>query len=246
MPALKVTGVVVRTVNYRDYDRILTLVTREKGLVTVSARGVRRINARWRAAGQLFASGEFLLFSRGERHYLSQAELTSSWYELRSDPEAMTHAAFIASVMEAGSLPDHPNDPLYALLLQALALYCYSEANVFAITDYVLVHALRILGFAIRTQDCVRCHGREPGLFSISSGGLVCAGCRSAVPDAKTLRPNVAAVLSALGTSSPKILQSLPFDAQAFRDLLRVLVAYTQYHLDHHFKAADLLYTFFT
>ena len=37
-----VFAVVAQAVNYRDHDRILTLVTRERGTVTATARGCRK------------------------------------------------------------------------------------------------------------------------------------------------------------------------------------------------------------
>ena len=41
---LKTDGLVVRQVNYKDNDQILTVLTKEHGLMTLKARGVR---SRW-------------------------------------------------------------------------------------------------------------------------------------------------------------------------------------------------------
>lgn len=38
---LKTDGLVVRQVNYKDNDQILTVLTKEHGLMTLKARGVR-------------------------------------------------------------------------------------------------------------------------------------------------------------------------------------------------------------
>jgi DNA repair protein RecO (recombination protein O) len=245
LPVFKVTGVVLRAVNYRDYDRILTLFTRERGLVTVSARGVRRTNSRWRAGSQLFAVGAYLLYARGTHYYLSQVEVESSWYELRNDPGAMMHATFVANVVEAGIVPDQPNEALYALLLRALALYCYSDADVWRITGYALVNAMRILGFEIRTGACARCKKDAPALFSLASGGTVCTDCRAFAPDAKRIKPELIGAISALSTARADGLLSLDIGPDVFRELLPLLVAYAQHHLERNFKSASLLYTFF-
>ena len=37
-----VNAIVLRAVNYRDYDRMLTLFTREEGLLSAAARGAHR------------------------------------------------------------------------------------------------------------------------------------------------------------------------------------------------------------
>lgn len=42
MALITVNGIVTRYANYRDNDRILTLFTRERGLISAAARGCRR------------------------------------------------------------------------------------------------------------------------------------------------------------------------------------------------------------
>ena len=41
-----VRGLVIRAVDYKEADRILTVLTEEMGKITVGARGVRRKNAK--------------------------------------------------------------------------------------------------------------------------------------------------------------------------------------------------------
>jgi len=240
---VKVTGVVLRTVNYRDYDRILTLFTRERGSVTVSARGVRRTNARWRAGCQLFSSGEYLLYSKGARYYLSQAEADGIGFDLGSDPAALMHAAFVANVVEAAILPEEPNEELYALFMSALALYRHPRTDTARVSVYALVQAMRILGFGLQLNGCVHCRGKEGAFFSVASGGMVCGACRRQCPDAAPLPPEQFGALRALSAARPRDLVSLPAAAE-IAGLLPLLVSYAQYHLDRVFKSASLLDAF--
>ena len=52
---LKTDGLVVRQVNYKDNDQILTVLTKEHGLMTLKARGVRSRSSRLKGACQLLA-----------------------------------------------------------------------------------------------------------------------------------------------------------------------------------------------
>ena len=45
-----VSGLTIRSVNYRESDQILTVLTEDRGLLTVKARGTRRKGSRTRAA----------------------------------------------------------------------------------------------------------------------------------------------------------------------------------------------------
>lgn len=68
---IKLNGIVLRTVNYREYDRMLTLFTQEQGRVEASARGARRPSSKLLAATTQFTLGEFLLNERGGQYYLA-------------------------------------------------------------------------------------------------------------------------------------------------------------------------------
>ena len=72
MASHKVLGVVTRAVNYRDHDRILTLVTRERGKLTATARGCRKPQSKLLTAASPFCYGEYVLNERNGRFYVSQ------------------------------------------------------------------------------------------------------------------------------------------------------------------------------
>ena len=245
MATVKVTGVVLRAVNYRDYDRILTLFTRERGSLTVSARGVRRTNARYRAGCQLFSAGEFLLYSKGTRYYLSQAEARGSAFELGSDPRALMHATFAANVVEAAIVREEPNEELYALFMSALALYRHPGTDPSRVTAFFLVQAMQNLGFGLQLNGCARCRAKGDGLFfSVASGGTVCRECSRHCPDAGPLPPALFDALCALSAASPRGLASMKISQQTDATVLPLLVSYAQYHLDRVFKSASLLDAF--
>lgn len=78
---IKVKGIVIRQVNYGDYDKMLTVLTEPLGKISVSARGVRSIKSKNRAATELLCYSEFVLTGpRGEVYNLSQAECIESFY----------------------------------------------------------------------------------------------------------------------------------------------------------------------
>ncbi len=56
-------GLVIRTVDWRDSDRLLTVMTEDYGKMTVKAQGIRRRGSRFGAAGQLFAYCDFTFTS---------------------------------------------------------------------------------------------------------------------------------------------------------------------------------------
>lgn len=71
-------ALVLREVQYKESDKILTVLTREAGKVTVKARGCRRKGSRMAAACQLLAYSEMTLFEYRDHYTLNEADPWSS------------------------------------------------------------------------------------------------------------------------------------------------------------------------
>ena len=72
---LNTTGIVLREVNYKESDKILTLLTRDEGKLTVSARGCRRKNSPIAAVSQQLCCSDFTLYEYRGRWSIREGEL---------------------------------------------------------------------------------------------------------------------------------------------------------------------------
>ncbi len=120
-----VNGLVIRSVDYKESDKILTVLTDRLGKLTVSARGARRRGSRLLSAVQLFAYSEMTLFEYGGRYRLDEAETREQFAGLRRDLDGAALAAYLADVLgtEAEGAPLQPG-------VMRLALNClYALSN---------------------------------------------------------------------------------------------------------------------
>ena len=69
-----VQGIVLREINYKEADKILTVLTREEGKLTLKARGCRRKNSRLLASSQLLVYSELAITQRGEFITLAEGD----------------------------------------------------------------------------------------------------------------------------------------------------------------------------
>ena len=63
-------GLVIREVKVGEKDKLITLLTAEEGLITISGKGLTSIKNKYAASAQLFTYSTFQLKKRGENYYI--------------------------------------------------------------------------------------------------------------------------------------------------------------------------------
>ena len=95
-----VKGLVLRETDYKEADRILSVLTAEKGVITVKARGVRRKNSRLRSGCQILSYSELTLFEKNGFYSINEAEPLELFSDLRTDIELLALGSYFAQVLE--------------------------------------------------------------------------------------------------------------------------------------------------
>ena len=98
---LTTPGLVLRETNYKEADKILTVLTRDYGKRTVKARGCRRKTSKLTAASQLLVWSDMTLYQRGDFLTLNEAEVLAQFWSVRQDIELLSAASYFAEVTES-------------------------------------------------------------------------------------------------------------------------------------------------
>lgn len=183
MSSLTTQGIVTRFVNYRDNDRMLTLLTPSHGRIDVLSRGCKRPKSALMPASELFVQGEFVIYQKNERCTLTSCQIADTFYPLRLDAYRLTCASYMASLCQVASQPNQQAVALYSLLLNGLYRMAYDEslAPLTLTTAFLLQYATDI-GYCPRLRRCAQC--RTPieetpkAHFDPVAGGLLCPSCQ--------------------------------------------------------------------
>lgn len=174
---------VLRTVNYGESDRILTLLTERYGKLSAHARGARKSWRRFGGALEPFSLFEVHLTQRRQGLWsLGEATLLQANSGIAGDLNRLAAASFFLELTREISPEHDPQAALFCLLETALGLA--ENATRSALKKLVIAFQLRCLemaGLGITADSCNAC-GRPvpPGrkvLFHPARGGVVCTSC---------------------------------------------------------------------
>lgn len=196
MPALTTQAIVLRHADYREHDRMLTLLSPTLGRVDALCRGCKRMGSPLLAASEWFALGEYVLYAGKGRMTVTSCQLSESFYPLRADYDRLKYATYLLSIAETAAQPGERAVELFTLLARSLSRLCYGDRKMEAVTAAFLLHFAAISGYRPRLSHCVHC-GRpiaegDARKMDVENGGLICPDCLSPGVQAETLTPEQA------------------------------------------------------
>ena len=188
MPSVTTQGIVLRHADYREHDKMLTLLSPALGRVDALCRGCKRPGSPLLAASEWFALGEYVLFAGKGKYTVVSCNLQESFYPLRTDYDRLKYATYLLSIAEAAAQPGERAVELFTLLARSLSRLCYGTRDEKAVSAAFLLHFAAISGYRPRLSHCVRC-GRavaddEIRLMDVTGGGLLCPQCADGLTDA--------------------------------------------------------------
>jgi DNA repair protein RecO (recombination protein O) len=200
VPLYRDEAVVLRTHPLGEADRIITLLTKERGRIRAVAKGVRRTKSRFGARLEPFMVVDVQCYEGRNLDTVTQAEsLATHGQVIARDYTVYTAATVMVETAERLTEEHEPSTQQYLLLAGALRSLGGGEHDPGLVLDAYLLRSLAVAGWAPSFHDCARCGAPGPHpSFNIAAGGAVCTVCRppgSAAPAPETLRL-LAALLS--------------------------------------------------
>ena len=181
MPSLTTQAIVLRHADYREHDRMLTLLSPSLGRAEALCRGCKRPQSPLLSASEWFTLGEYVLFTGKGHMTVTSCHVTETFFPLRTDYERLKYATYMLSIAEAAAQPGERAVELFTLLARSLSRLAYTEKDPRAVTAAFLLHFSAISGYRPRLHHCVRCGRRmedqEIRLMDIENGGLLCRDC---------------------------------------------------------------------
>ena len=180
MRSYRTEAIVLRAVAVREADRLVTVLTPERGKLALTVRGARRITSR--LGGHLDVLNRVdLTLAQGHRFdVVTGAESMESFRALKADLDPLAAALYVAELIDALMPEASPHPQGYVVLLSALRAL-EGGADVALVTRYAELRLLEAAGYLPELARCVVCGNEvkaEHHRFAPVMGGVVCDTCQ--------------------------------------------------------------------
>lgn len=174
-------ALLLRSVDYRESDRVVALLTEDYGKISALARGARKSQRRFGGALQPYVlMNAHFRPGRGDLVHLERVSVDRSFHGILRSLEAIGAAGAALAVIRE-RVPDHEPEPAVfdAAVRFLLALNDGLPAKEALLS--LQIRVLALLGFAPTLDRCVHC-GKTPkpgraASFDALRGGIVCRAC---------------------------------------------------------------------
>jgi DNA repair protein RecO (recombination protein O) len=262
----KTEAVVIKTLDLREADKIITFFSREYGKVQGVARGVRKIRTKYSGKLALFNRVDVIFFQKtepfqgggfSEKHQLlriTQVDMVEGFPQFQKDFYRLIGASYIAEFLNRLFEEfDDSHKAVYTLVCHTLNAFA-TLPQIQNILPAFELKLLAHLGYAPVLHECTGCQRprtqttqtdeaamRQMLGFNVITGGVLCPRCKSLKKG--TLDVSTAAInmLQQLLETAILHIDQIPLTPQISQEIKPLLTAYMQYYLGVSLKTDAFL-----
>jgi len=236
-------AIVLRRSDFGEADRLLTVLTPHLGKLRLLAKGARKPTSRKAGHLELFTRTELLMARGRNLDIVTQAQTVEPHRALRDDLWRMSHAYYVAELVDRFSEEQSENALLYQLLSDVLDWICESSDLALTVRFFEL-HMLSLVGYRPQLYECPRCASSlEPvtNYFSAEAGGVLCPRCGEAGRGLRTISLPALKVLRYLQTRTYAQCAQLHLRPSTHAEIEELMLHYLVYTLESQLKSVEFL-----
>lgn len=244
MNQITVTGMILAAAPAGEYDKRVVILTKERGKIAVFARGARRPNSMLVGVTTPFCFGTFNVYEGRTSYSLMSASVSNYFEELRTDMEGLYYGFYFMDLANYYAREAADETTLLKLLYQTMrALSIKSIPNRLVRCIYE-IKTISIEGEGPQVFECVRCGKKEENhIFSVKSGGVLCAGCAASAADGTGLLTSTLYTMQYIIASPVEKLYTFAVKEEVLLQLEEITSAYLANYIAKEFKSLEILET---
>ena len=208
---IEVTGLVIQNLPMGEYDKRVTILTKERGKIAAFARGARRPNSKLMARTNPFCFGTFKMYEGKNSYTLVDAEISNYFDEFRDDLEGAMYGMYFLEVADYYTRENNDEKEMLMLVYQSLRALLLP-----AIQNELILYIFEIKSLVV--------NGEFPG-----------------IPANKSLSQDTLYTIDYVVKSGLDRLYTFVVSDEVLRELAECVVEYRKRYMGHEFHSLEIL-----
>ena len=188
MEITKVKGIIISESNYSETSKLLNIFTEEYGIISVIAKGAKRLKSPLRSVTTKLTYAYFQInYKKDKLSNLIVADVINPFNEIKKDLIKISYASYLLE-LTSGVVKQTSEKNIFSLLESSL-LKIEEGFDPVIITNILELKYLEYLGIKPELNSCASCGSTKVLTVSTTKGGFVCVNCHTneKIVDKKTI-----------------------------------------------------------
>lgn len=182
-------AIVLKIVKTGESDRLLTLLTRDRGIIKAFAKAANRPKNKLHMSTNLFCYGSFTFFEGAKSIKVEECDLNETFYALQNDIVRLSLAQYFNELMIEAAPKETEASEYLRLLLNSLYFLAEGKRDYRLLKSVFEMRFASIIGYMPSVVACKVCGEFEtdPMFFNTETGELFCKNCHGKNTDEYSL-----------------------------------------------------------
>ncbi|GLX69155.1 DNA repair protein RecO [Paenibacillus glycanilyticus] len=237
----RVEGIVIRSMDYGEGNKIITLLTQTNGKLGVMVRGAKKVKSRYASLAQPFTYGEFVFFRNKGLGSLNAGEILESHHLLREQLDLAAYASYMAELTDRTLQEDESGVLLFEQLKAGLA--ALQEGKDPQIISHLYeMRILDVAGYSPEMDYCVNCSSDQgPYRLSPHAGGVLCSRCARNDAQAMSMSDGAYKLMKLFSRMDLRRLGAIQVKPETKQELKKLMRGLMDVHIGIQLKSRTFL-----
>ena len=197
MVSISTDGLVIRVNNVGEYDRIVSVLTADYGIIRAFVHGARSLKNKNASATSLLSYSHFSFSKKRDTYTITDSSVNKIFFNLRGDIVKLSLAQYFCEIAENLAPVEDAAHEYLRMMLNTLHFLSEGTRSPLLLKALTELRMLSISGYTpdiVACRECA-CFEGETMFFDPQGGELYCTDCR---PPIANLQPVGKGVLTAM------------------------------------------------
>ncbi|RXI40352.1 DNA repair protein RecO [Clostridium tetani] len=179
MSVFNTRALVIKTQDYKEWDKIIWFFTEKFGKISVIAKGAKKNSNKFFPVSLPFCYGNYIFYKGRGMYTLNEGEIMESFQELLSDLETITYASYFCELIDICLPEGESNRVLFKEFVTTFYLMRTRAVDLETLARVFELRILKATGYELSLDKCSICKEKitSSNYISLQFLGGLCNNC---------------------------------------------------------------------